>query len=85
MIFLTTLQRKTKIIIDPNESMNVLIKFYLEKMKKPELLGNPNIRFVKNAEPISPNSKNLIKDYIKNKNDPLIIMVDDVDDKIGHA
>ena len=65
--------------------MNVLIKFYLEKMKKPELLGNSNIRFVKNAEPISPNSKNLIKDYIKNKNDPLIIMVDDVDDKIGLA
>ena len=48
-----------------------------------ELIGDPTIRFVKNAEPISPNSKNLIKDYIKNKNDPLIIMVDDVDDKIG--
>ena len=63
--------------------MNNLIKFYFEKVQKPELISDPNIRFVKNAEQISPNSKDLIKNYIKGKNDPLIIMVDDLDDKIG--
>ena len=47
--FMTTLQRKTKILIEPNKSVIDLIKFYLEKIRKPELFGDPSIRYVKNA------------------------------------
>ena len=79
------MQRKTTIIIDPNESINDLIKFYLKQIKKPELISDPTIRFIKNAEQILPNSKDMIKNYIKNKDDPFIIMVDDLEDKIGYA
>ena len=85
ILFMTTLQRKTKIIIDPNKSMNDLIKFYLEKVEKPELFGDPSIGFIKNAVAISHDSKDLIKKYIKKNDNPPIILVDDLEDKIGYA
>ena len=79
---MTTSQRRIKIIINPDKSVSELIKFYFEKIKRPELFGDPSIRFIMNAQLILPNSKNLIKEYINKKNDINTIVIDDLDDKI---
>ena len=80
--FMTVTQRKTKILIDPNKSMNVLIIFYFEVIKRPELYGDSSIRFLMYGNLIPHNSKNLIKKYINPKNDINTIVVDDLDDKL---
>ena len=47
VILETTFQKKIKIIIDPNKSINDLIKFYFEYIKLPKLFLDPSITFVK--------------------------------------
>ena len=78
IVFKTTTGRETKILIDPNKSVKILIKFYLKVVKKPELLSDPDIRYFKNAEKILLKSKDPIKKYINNENGPHIIMVTDI-------
>jgi surface protein len=82
IILMTTSQRKIKILINPDKSMSELIKFYFESIKRPELFGDPSIRFIMNAQLIFSDSKGLIKDYINNKNEINTIVIDDLDDKI---
>ena len=62
--------------------MKELIKFYFEKIKRPELYGDNNIRFLLNANLIEHDSNKLIKTYLNKKNDFNFIVVDDLDDKI---
>ena len=78
----TTSQGKIKIIIDPNKSIKELIKFYFEKIKRPELFGDQNIRFILNANLISQDSNQPIKTYLNKKVDVNTIVIDDLEDKI---
>ena len=82
-IFQTTKSSKVNISINPNLTMQELIKFYFKIIKRPDLYGDYNIRFLKNAKCIPHNSNDLIKIYFKGNNDGNIITVDDVDDKIN--
>ena len=84
-IFQTTKSSKVKISINPNLTMQELIKFYFKIIKRPDLLGNNGIRFLKNACCIPHDSNELIKNYFKGINDCNIIVVDDVDDIIDNT
>ena len=79
---MTTSQRRIKIIINPDKSVSELIKFYFEKIKRPELFGDNSIRFIMNANLIEYDSNKLIKTYLNKKNDFNVIVIDDLDDKI---
>ena len=83
IIFTTGFQKYTKIIIDPNKSVNDLIKFYFEKIKLPNLIGDPSITFAKNGELLD--SKNLIKTYIKKSYLNFMIFVYDMKEKLQHG
>ena len=78
------LNQKIKIFIDPNKTIYELIKFFFEKIHKPELFGDPSIRFLINAKYILYDSKDLIRKYINVNNKTHTIVVDDLDDKLGH-
>ena len=81
IIFITTSQKKTRIIIDPKKSIKELIRFYLVKEQKPELFGDSRIRFVKNATTLPHNSDDLIEKYNNTKiYSKFIIMVDYVEE-----
>ena len=79
-----TSQSKIKIFIEPNKTIYELIKFFFEKIHKPELFGDPSIRFLINAKYILYDSKDLIRKYINVNNKTHTIVVDDLDDKLGH-
>ena len=85
IVLVTTSQRKIKILINPDKTITELIKFYFEKIKRPELFGDKSIRFIMNAQLILPGSKDLIKNYINKNNDVNTIVIDDLDDKIPLA
>ena len=78
----TTSQTKIQVTIDPNKPAKDLIKFYFEKINKPELYGDSSIRFIINAKLIPHDSNNLIKSYLNSKIDINTIVVADDDDKI---
>ena len=71
-----------RIIIDPNKTIRELIKFYFEKIKRPELFGDKSIRFILNANLIMHDSNNTIKSYLNKKMTMNTIVVDDLEDKI---
>ena len=83
-IFLVTTshQMKVKILIDPENTMTQLIKFYFDKINRPDLFGDPSIRFLANANFIPHDSKDFIKKYIQLNCDFINIIINDVDDKI---
>ena len=78
----TTNQYKTKIFIDSKNTMEQLIKSYFKIIKKPELFGDKNVRFLLNGNFIPQNSKQLISEYLMDDNN-LAILVDDLEDQIS--
>ena len=78
----TTSQTKIQINIDPNKPVKDLIKFYFEKINKPELYGDSSIKFIMNAKLIPHDSNDLIKSYLNGKIDINTCVVADDDDKI---
>jgi len=82
IILETTGQKKLQILIDPNKTMTELIKFYFEIIKRPDLFGDPSIRFLFNSNFTPHNSKDLIKKYISKLVDVNTIVIDDLEDKI---
>ena len=60
----TTSQYQINILIESDQTMEELIKFYFETIKKPELFGDNSIRFLLNSFLIEHNSKKKIKEYI---------------------
>ena len=77
----TTNQYKTKIFIDPKNTMEQLIKCYFKIIKKPELFGDKNVRFLLNGNFIPQNSKQLISEYLMGDNN-LFILIDDLEERI---
>ena len=63
--------------------MGEAIKLYFEKIKRLNLLGDNAVYFLKNGRVIEHYSKELIKDCINKKMDCQIIIVVDVEEKIG--
>ena len=82
ILFETTSQLRVKIKIDPDKTIGELIKFYFKIVNKPNLYGDPNIRFIINATLLLHNSKDLIKAKINSKLEMNTIIIDDLDDKI---
>ena len=82
IIFYTTSQERLTILIDPNKTMEELIKFFFEKAQRPDSFGDPDIRFIMNSKLILNDSKELINNYINPFNKTNIIIVDDVENKI---
>ena len=81
----TISQYKVFISFDPNKTMKELIQFYFQKIKKPYLYGDPDIRFLFCARFIPHDSNDLIKMHIKDYNSTYIFVIDDVEDKIKSA
>ena len=82
ILFETTAQRREKILIEEDITIKDLIKLYFDKINQPELYGDPNIRFLINANLLYQDSVELIKEYINKKQDVYKIIVDDLEDKI---
>ena len=83
ILLVTTSQTRIEIKIDPEKTVKELIQFYFEKINRPELYGDPNIRFLSNAKLLSHDSNDLIKTYLSKTNkEKITIVVDDLEDKI---
>ena len=80
--FITISQFQIQVSIDPNKTMGELFKKYFKIIKRPELLDDETIRFMKNGKFIPQNSTDLVKNYLKRKEDGNIIIIDDVENKI---
>ena len=79
----TTSQYQIQILIGTDKTMEELIKFYFESIKKPELFDDNSIRFLLNSFVIEHNSKKRIKDYIGKYSNVKKIIIDDLEDKIS--
>ena len=78
----TTNQYKIKISIDPQKTMEELVKSYFQIIKRPELYGDKNIRFLLNGKFIPQDSQELISENIGGENSD-VILIDDVEDQIA--
>ena len=61
--------------------MEQLIKCYFKIIKKPELFGDKNVRFLLNGNFIPQNSQQLISEYLMGDNN-LFILIDDLEERI---
>jgi len=61
ILFVTTSQQKVQITINPEKKISELIKFYFEKINKPNLYCDKSIRFLINAKLIVHDSNDSIK------------------------
>ena len=82
-LFVTTRDFKTEIKIEENKTISELIKLYFEKINLPDLYGDPDIRFITNANLLPHGSKEPIKKYIEKNVEINYVVVDDLDDKIN--
>ena len=82
IFFETTSHHKTIISIDKNRKIENLIKLYFKNMGHPECFGDKNILFLYNAQLLYHDSQDLIKKYIRNDQENITIIVDDLDDKL---
>ena len=78
--FMTTNQKKIKILIDRNKKMKELIKIFFKKIKRLDLYNDKDIAFLKNGRNYLHDSDNLIKDEISEESN--IILVSDAQEKI---
>ena len=78
----TTKQYQINILIGVDKTMEELIKFYFESIKKPELFNDNSIRFLLNSFVIEHNSKKSIKEYIGKHSNVKKIIIDDLENKI---
>ena len=65
----TTSQTKVKILIDSDKTIDELIKFYFDEIKRPDLYGEQSICFLING-------KNIIPPYPKESLDKLLDKID---------
>ena len=80
----TTSQTEVKIEIDPEKTVKELIQLYFEKSNRPDLFGDPTIRFLMNAKLLEHESNELIKNYISKENgENVTIVIDDLEDKLN--
>jgi len=87
IIFKTTRGAITNIIFDVNDSVSNLLKKYLKRIDRPELIsslmeGGNKIAFLYNANYLKINDAIKVKDIFKNDINPKI-MVNDIDNMIG--
>ena len=87
IIFRTIQGVTTNIIFDDNDSVSNLLKKYLKRIDRPELIsslmeGGNKIVFLYNAIPLKINDTTKVKDVFGNSSNP-IITVNDVDNMIG--
>ncbi len=80
--FVTTSQKEVKIHIKSNMTVSEMIKSYFQEVNKPDLLGNPDVRFLFKAKILFHDSKEPLSNYIKKKDVPYTIVVDDLNDNI---
>ena len=85
IIFQKTKSSIVKILINPDKTMQELIKIYFKMINRPDLFGNNSIKFLKNNECIQHDSYELIKTYFNGINGENIIIVDDVDGLIDSS
>ena len=76
--FVTTNQKKFKIIINSDNTIKELIRFFFQTIKRPDLFGNDSIYFLINGGRLKHDSNDLIKKYIENKYDHITILVNDI-------
>ena len=84
-IFETTNQTKVRILIDSDKTIDELIKFYFDKLKRPDLHGDQSIWFLINGKNIIPPYPKETLDKLLNKIDnykTVKIIVNDSEDKI---
>ena len=87
IIFKTTQGAITNIIFDANDSVSNLLKKYLKRIDRPELIsslveGGNKIAFIYNANPLKINDTTKAKDIFKNDSNPKIV-VNDIHNMIG--
>ena len=70
------------ILINPDKTLTELIKFFFEKIKRPNLFGDKSIRFIFNYKHVSHDSKELIRKFINKNNEENTIIIDDLYNKI---
>ena len=81
IIFRTTQGVTTIIIFDNNDSVSNLLKTYLKRIDRPELISNlmeggNKIAFIYNANHLKINDTTKVKDIFKNSRNPKIIVID---------
>ena len=81
LIFRTTSQKTFEILIDINKTVKELIECFFETINKKDLLGDSEIGFVLNSQPLLYESNDLIKSFLK-ENQGNIILVADLEGKI---
>ena len=83
IIFEDSSQYKVQISIEPEKTIQELIKYYFEVRNRKDLFRDKTISFMLNGNVIFHDSKDLIKTYINENNDVNIIVVNDVEDKFN--
>ena len=84
-IFETTSQTKVRILIDSDKTIDELIKFYFDELKRPDLYGKQSIWFLINEKNIIPPYPKESLEKLLNKIDnykTVKIIVNDSEDKI---
>ena len=81
IIFKTTYGAITNIIFDANDSVSNLLKTYLKRISRPELIsslmeGGNKIVFLYNVNPLKINDTTKVKDIFKNDSNPKIVVYD---------
>ena len=70
----STAGHTVKISIELNKTWNELIKIYYPKIKKPELINDPNCAFLFEGSKVPKNRGDLLKKYcnVNNLNSPIV-------------
>ncbi len=75
IVYKTTFKVKTNIVADLEQTISDVILLYLKKEGKEKLFKrNSDVFFLYNAQKINIFDKTRVKDFFKNKSDPLIIV-----------
>jgi len=74
--FKTTLGNKTTLEIDKNNSINELLKKYLDKINKSDIINNPDesLYFTYNAEKLEFGDQRKIEDVFATNNNPTVLV-----------
>ena len=81
-IFQTTAQKTVEIEIEEDKNILDLRKLYFETIKKPELYIDKSMCFLVNCVNLPIDTYVLIKDCFKDRNEAIVILIADNDDKL---
>ena len=82
IIFITTAQKTTEILVEINQTMEQVRQLYLNKVQKPNLFFDKNIVFIYKAEIFTLDSKIIVGTLFGQNEKVIKVMVTDLENKI---